>query len=200
MISPSTAAGDHEVDRHGLVRRRGAPRARPPAPLPASHPRAAEGARAAPAPATGGSSRPGTRSSRRTSPARSAACRSSRADADRIAVVDGAAGAERLDLDRVPVLEHHRFQRQLVDQRLDRVGRPEPAVVGGGGVAPGGADLDLVDPVGARPAAHGLRGHQIGLARARPDPEHREPPGPLELARTARAGASVMWYRPPRSR
>ena len=47
---------------------------------------------------------------------------------DRIAVVDDSPGRERLDLDRLSVLEHDGPERQLVEQRLDRVRRPQPAV------------------------------------------------------------------------
>ena len=71
--------------------------------------------------------------------------------ADRVAVVDASPAAERLDLDRAPVFEDDRGHRQLVDQRLDRVRRPEPPSAGAAEVAAGGADLDRVDRLGASP-------------------------------------------------
>ncbi len=101
--------------------------------------------------------------------------------ADRIAVVDDPAGTERLDLLRSGGLQHDRLERELVDQRLNRVRRAHSPVGGRRRVAPGREDVDRVGSLSEPPDRLGR--HQVGLARARPDAEHREPPGPLELAR-----------------
>ena len=102
---------------------------------------------------------------------------------DRLAEVDLAAVAQRLDLGRLAVAQDDRGQRQLVEQRLQRVGDREAR--GRVEVAAAGDDVDRLDvglaaallaQLGDRP-----RRHQVRLAGARADPEHREPAGGGEL-------------------
>ncbi len=98
--------------------------------------------------------------------------------ADRLAEVDLAAVGERLDLDRLAVAEDDRGEGELVEEGLERVGNGE---AGRRVEVPAGSDH--VYAVG-RAAELGNRAsrHQVRLARARPDAEHCEQPGLLELA------------------
>ena len=82
------------------------------------------------------------------------------------------------------VAQHHRRQRDLVDQRAQRVGNAEPG--GGLEVAAGGADLDALRRQRAPPRRDApSRSSCRGSTRSR-----APPPGPrARTRRSARAGA-----------
>jgi hypothetical protein len=122
--------------------------------------------------------------------------------ADRRAEVDPPRVAERLDLDGLAAAQHDGAHRQLVDERLQRIGNAEARRRVE--IAARGADVDRIDACrvirdGARraignPALAGCgrgrvpaelggcaRRHQVRLAGRRADPEQPEQPGALEL-------------------
>ena len=113
---------------------------------------------------------------------------------DRLGEVPVHHAAAGRDLAELAVLEHHRRQRELVQDRVDRVRHAERSPVGG----PIDRAVDQVDRVHAVEAVRAARGQDVGEPRRRTDAEHgrqtrlAEPVVQLELRR-------VTWNRPPRS-
>ncbi len=121
------------------------------------------------------------------------------ARADRVAEVDAAAVGQRLDLDGLAAAQNDRLQRQLVDERLERVRRPQPAV-GGRRRVTAARRRRRSTAIGRPSRSAPKRAITFVLPGLDPIPSTAVSPAPLEPVGWSSSCRLVTQYRPPRSR